>query len=247
MKKQLLAGAITASTLAIALVPTSAQAFNLANGMYKLSNHPDGSAASPYYGLRLDGLLNRNQNDEFTFDFDHSASNMKMSIQNDEVRIFGTTFGGRDIGSTYDPNESGKWDIDFTYKNVIGLNNDDDLIVKAFDSNSKLGFSRGTITQQYGANNSFDLADYAGKHNYTFRLGDGLNNNGHRGYDGISGWGWLNHAPENDLNNYLNTHLYASDWLFTATPVPTPALLPGLIGMGIASIRKKKKQIGENA
>ena len=33
----------------------------------------------------------------------------------------------------------------------------------------------------------------------------------------------------------------------SATEVPTPALLPGLIGMGMASLRKKKKQVGENA
>lgn len=34
---------------------------------------------------------------------------------------------------------------------------------------------------------------------------------------------------------------------FSTTPIPTPALLPGLIGMGVAALRKRKAEVSEEA
>lgn len=48
-------------------------------GTYNLHNHPDGSANPPAYGLRLDGLLTGNTNEEYTFDFDHVDSAMTLT------------------------------------------------------------------------------------------------------------------------------------------------------------------------
>jgi hypothetical protein len=47
-----------------------------------------------------------------------------------------------------------------------------------------------------------------------------------------------NKSPKNDSNFSLN---------LDATAVPTPALLPGLVGMGIAAVRRQRKQTAELA
>ncbi|MGK7897958.1 MAG: Ig-like domain-containing protein, partial [Xenococcus sp. (in: cyanobacteria)] len=65
---------------------------------YQLHNHPDGNAASPFYGLRLDGLLTGNADDIVTFDFENAQSDMRIAIQNNQIRIFGVAYGGADIG-----------------------------------------------------------------------------------------------------------------------------------------------------
>ncbi len=179
------------------------------DGTYRLGNHPDGNAASPFYGLRLDGLLTGNANDIFTFDFEHADSDVQMTVDGSTIHISGTAFGGLDTGNGYDPAESGLWQLDFTYNNVDLLAGDDDLHV----DDAHAGSNTGTIAQLYGAKQSFDLEDYAGSHSYSFQLGDEANDAGHRGFNGVSGWGWLNHSG-------AAGHLSASDWLFTATRLP---------------------------
>jgi hypothetical protein len=245
MKKQLLAGVITASTLAIAFIPTSAQAFSV--GKYKLGSHIDGSQRPPAYGLRLDGLLTGDTNEEYTFDFDHSMSNVFLEYKPDHtIHIYGKAYGGEDNGNSYKTGTTDVWNIDFKYSGVQTVTNpsnkaDNDLI-------ALLG--KGQISStNFG---TYDLAAQTATEkgvNFAFRFGDEKNDLGHRGYQGISGWGWVNHGKDIDgiVGNNAQNHIYASDWLFTAKPVPTPALLPGLIGMGVASLRKKKKQVGEIA
>ena len=171
---------------------------------YQLCNHPNGNAASPFYGLRLDGLLTGNADDIVTFDFENAQSDMRITIQDHQIRIFGVAYGGPDMGNEYDSQNSGLWKIDFTYNNVTGLDGDDDLIV----DRSLAGTNRGSITQLYGKETSFDLTDYAGNHPITFQLGDEVDNLGHRGFTGISGWGWVNHSGSEE-------HLTSSDFLFT--------------------------------
>ena len=48
-------GATILAGVALATSATSAQAVEF--GKYKLYNHPNGAKASPYYGLRLDELM----------------------------------------------------------------------------------------------------------------------------------------------------------------------------------------------
>ncbi len=175
----------------------------LPDGVYKLKSHRDGGERPPTYGLRLDGLLTGNAHDVYTFSFDKEYSvevDMKLSLQGGTVRIYGTAYGGLDIGTKYDPTDSGLWEIDFTYD--TGVEGDDDLTVKA----ASAGKNKGTITQLYGNKLAFNLVDFAGSNPYTFRL-----DNGHRRNSGVSGWGWLNHAIEGKVPS---VHLYASDWLF---------------------------------
>ena len=208
--------ALTMSSAANALVMTIEE-----NETYWLGSHPKGGAASPYYGLRLDGLKDRNQSKIYTFDFEGEGAKMMMRWKGDELRIWGTAYGGRDKGSAYGRYQ-GLFDIDFTYTD--------------FDGTSALE-GEGSISQLFGDKRSWDLVSESGKHSYAFRLG--LN---HRKVPGMSGWGWVNHCPEGQ-DELCGTHLYASDWLFTVKhKVPEPSSIAllglGLIGLGIARRRQ---------
>ncbi len=91
---------------------------------FSLHNHPDGSAAQPYYGLRLDGLWTGNEEDVYTFDFDHKDSSMMLDLSKASngtynIEISGVTYGGQDGGSTYVNNKFlGLYDVKFTYTDV---------------------------------------------------------------------------------------------------------------------------------
>lgn len=234
---------ISAALLGVTcVVADGAHAVTLQPGIYDLSNHPDGNAANPLYGLRLDELVDVTPgHDIFSFDFDAAQSSMFMEISVTQagagiapgattIRIFGQSLGGRDIGSTY-ANDAylGVYEIDFTY--AVGVSDapgDDDLwVVAASGSNS------GQITPP-GQTDPVPLADKSNG-SFTFRLGDLANGAGHRGFPGISGWGWLTH---NDPDVYVK----ASDWLFTATwrQLPGPGTaLPLLVVAGCAMRRRR--------
>ncbi len=213
-------------------------------GTYRINNHPDGGAAAPFYGLRLDGLLDGDQNKTFTFDFDDTANGAAMFLtysnsgSGNELRIFGNAWGGRDVGSTYqDPQ---LWAIDFTYVSVTNATGDDDLWIA---SGATPG--GGTIRAADLSGPITELKAFAGNHPYYFRLGDEDDDSGHRMTGGITGWGWMNHATPG-AGTSLDTHLYSSDWLFTVNPVAVP--LPpsawmgvGLLGaLGLVRLRRRR-------
>jgi len=199
---------------------------------YDLSNHPDGSVAPPAYGLRLDGLLTGNSNDEYTFDFENASSAMSMIWDKgaDTLTISGTAYGGEDNGGSYEAGTTAIWDIEFIYSGLYscgpgGL---------CADNGS------GSLSSTLGM---FSLVPVGvASHGYAFQL-----NTGHRGFAGISGWGWLNHCPAGDYEGSgasCESHVYSSDWLFTATQkVPEPGTLAlfglGLFGIGVARRQRR--------
>ena len=194
-----------------------------ANGTYQLGNHPGNIVQPPGYGLRLDGLLDGGLSEPperprvVTFDFEHPESDMKMEVNGSQIRIYGTAFGGRDVGDIYDPNNSGLWEIDFTYNNVAlydldGQQDNDLFVAKEYE-----GTNTGMVRQLYGDGLTFDLSDKADDQ-LSFQLGDRVDDSGHRGFDGISGWGWLMHSASDE-------YVAGSDWIFTATPIDVEASL----------------------
>ena len=202
-----------------------------ADTLYDLSNHPDGGAADPLSGLRLDGLLTGHTADIYTFDFEDAASSMTMlwDSATNTLTITGTAFGGEDGGSAYVSGTTEIWNITFTYNDMY-------VCGTGLCSNS------GTGTVSSATFGSYDLIAVSGRNSYAFQL-----DLDHRGFAGISGWGWMNHCPsaENEgAGGACDTHLYASDWLFTAekTPVSEPAtlLLLGIALAGMGLVRRKK-------
>ncbi|MBS0190717.1 MAG: hypothetical protein U0573_02345 [Phycisphaerales bacterium] len=214
-----------------ALICACAQSALIVPGLYQLHNHPDGGARPPLYGLRLDELYNATaDHDIYTFDFDHALSNMKMMVTTSVIHIYGTVYGGRDVGSAYAAEaRTGVYTVDFTYSvGVSQVPGDDDWWVAyggAMMQNS------GTIKSPLG--DTIGLVDKQ-QDNYYFRLGNEDNDAGHRGFSGISGWGWLNHGPSG------SPHIDSSDWLFTATLIPSSGSL-ALAGLaGLITLRRKR-------
>ena len=219
---------LAASMLLLSAV-TFADPIIIDDGTYQLKNHPDGNAAPPPYGLRLDGLLNGNQGTIYTFDFNAEGSAMYMSRTGSTLEIFGTVFGGEDAGSAYAADSTAFWDIHFTYSDLGACGSD-------------ICAHTGSGTIASDAYGSFDLVSESGNHSYAFKL-----KYDHRGYSGISGLGWLNHCPSqgNDTEaGSCSTHLYASDWLFTVHAIPEPGTLAlfsiGLLGVAAARRRQVK-------
>lgn len=210
----------------------------LAPGTYHLHNHPDGTERPPLYGLRLDELYNVTPgHDIWTFDFDHEGSDMRMTIGfADGVRfahIFGVTYGGLDVGASYHPDHQGLYEVDFTYQDVTvrdepGAANDNDDFAVVTPNYSNYGTIKPYVDGEVEVegDDEIGLWDYAGDFGFTFRLGNEDDDLGHRGFDGISGWGWLNYQAG-------SPHIASSDWLFTVgNPVPAP----GAIGLGVVGL-----------
>ncbi len=187
---------------------------------YRLENHPDGIAAKPFYGLRLDNLFDTGTSDDtITFNFEADGAAMFMDISGDTIHIYGIAFGGPDITnmqpanstdhngdiSGYNPTLSNFWEIDFTYQNIVELMPDlgiqDLLALNGMD---------GTGTIKNLANDT--VYDLTGKSSgqFAFQLGDEASGSGHRGFPGVSGWGWLMASLVGEPINGGTM-----DWLFT--------------------------------
>ena len=202
-------------------------------GTYVLGDHPDGNAGPPSYGLRLDELMDiTGGHDVFTFSFDHPGADMRIDItevgtDEYELHIYGMAFGGLVQNNQYNQALSGFVDIDFVYMLAHPVGGDDDYIVttKNFLNTGEITFMGSMI----------DLFDRANSEGYSFRLGDEDDDLGHRGFDGVSGWGWLDHGME-------GTHVYASDWLFTVIPTPGSAALLS-VALVIGARRNRRRTV----
>jgi len=199
---------------AVLLLSLSANADPISPGVtYHLDNHPDGNAGPPLYGLRLDGLLG--SGGIFTFEF------TSMTLVWDgagNLTIEGTVFGGLNAGIGYaDPEE---WKVTFTYSDVVQCGSG--LCADTGD---------GSISGSAGI---FDLVAYAGSYDHAFYL-----DYDHRGFDGLSGWGWLNHCNDK-AETFCNNHISASDWLFTVS-VPEPGTLL-LLGSGLTLMALQRRR-----
>lgn len=211
---------------AVGAIASPAQAVFLPAGTYRLHNHPDGTAVPPPYGARFDELFNASgDHDIFTLDFDHvsSAVFLDLNATKTQIHIYGQAYGGRDSGAGYFGDAYlGIYLLDFTYTLGVGpAGSDDDIDVDAANHANS-----GTITAPGGT--VINLVDER-DNGFSFRFGDEDNDLGHRGFNGISGWGWMSYD-----NNGVITHVDNTDWLFTATyeiPAPASAALLGLAGL----------------
>lgn len=220
----------------IGLVPAAAAALTLGTfafpahggliepGTYVLGNHPDNNQDPPAYGLRLDELFNPNPGDHdvYTFDF-VGDTGMFLDYDGTTIRIYGRAFGGLQDGDMYDndPANTSIVEIDFTYSDVGLVPGDDDLFADGQPGGS------GSITW-LDTNEVIALSSYpGGADDEVFRFGNEDDDLGHRGYDGLSGWGWLTHGS--------GEHVDFSDWAFT----PAPGAM-ALLGIGLLCPRRRR-------
>lgn len=215
-------------------VSATALATPIATGLYVLGDHPDGNAGPPMYGLRLDGL----GAGPFTFSFEANSASVFMDYDAaaGTAHIFGTAWGGEVVANSWISPTS--WAIDFNYSGLSqcdAVGTYDDVCANAVSGNATSGATgnnTGTI-ENLSTNVVTSLVDYTSGSHFplTFQFGD--ETNGHRGFAGLSGWGWLGIGTP---NNFQRTA--TQDWLFTAKRVPVPEpgtlLLMGsmLIGLG---------------
>ena len=255
------------SAIIVAALSAGSTVSSAAVFQFILHDHPDGALANPTYGLRLDDLYGGN-NRYFTFSFDAPGTGMTLLYddQANTVRIVGRARGGIDVGGSYDPNNLGFVDIDFTYQSNLvtdgfGTFGQDStnlgLKTTDHDQNVATGNS-GTITlatSVWGAGASegdvFTMVDQSNG-NFSFKLNNFSDHrlSGHPGYGGpdtFVGWGWVNHWAQ---GGPPRPHVYASDWLFTAelvtstteVPAPAGALIFAMGAGGLAWIRRRKRK-----
>ncbi len=233
--KTLLARAVFGVSMAL-LLATSTEA-RAAQFLFQLHNHPDGNVLPPPYGARIDELYNATSgNDVFTFDFDAAGSDMRMLYDDtaQTIHIYGSSLGGRDIGSVHASDSYlGFYEFDFLYSVGVGqVPADDDI----WSSPASDGLNGGTVKAPLSAGGQiFNLVDKGlASFGYTFRFGDENNDLGHRGFDGLSGWGWL------EIDGAMNGGA-TRDWIFTAELIPEPATA-SLALFGVVAILRRRRR-----
>ena len=243
-------GKLTTAFVLSTLLGTSAWAVPIAfeTGTYHLGNHPDGNAAPPTYGARIDNLHGAGV---FTFDFECVGCNMEMTYNGTTISISGTAFGGHDGGGArIDDDFDGMYAFNMSYSvpevsDVVengGAGDGDGLqdIGRSGEIGAVIG-SLEFLDAGAGIASMWELEDKAGSHPASLRLGNEDNDLGHRGYVGISGWGWLM-VKEVSSGEYVNGG--AHDWLFVAqkrSNAPAPGVV-SLMLIGLAAIATRRKR-----
>ncbi len=225
----LAAAAVGAALLSV--TASSAHSAVLDPGQYVLLNHPSESDPS---GLRLDELYNVNasQQDIFLFDFEHLSSLIVLHLTGSTIRISGQVHGGywREGVGYVNGVHLGVYTLDMFYddglREALG---DDDLVIDTIDNSNT-----GTIITPAGQ--TIPLYDERGTDDFSLRIGDENSDQGHRGFDGVSGWGWLNHGSNPAL------HRQFGDFLFAVGPlIPAPgAGVMAVIALGVLASRRRR-------
>ncbi len=215
MKRTLIA---VAACLGLA---SAAKAVPILPGTYDVANHPDGNQAPPTYFARLDGLHGQGV---FLFNAECGTCDVVLDWDGSTARIHGTAQGGHKEGDHLKNDDFlGLYEFDFTYPNVVPVPGDEggfqDIwqVEASEDPLGTLSFGEDTWALRDKSNGTF-----------SFRFGDEDDGEGHRGFDGLSGWGWLQFRLEGYDEAFQDPD-GSQDGLFTGErrrmPVPATPIL----------------------
>jgi hypothetical protein len=188
--------------------------------VYTVHDHPNGDRVPPAYGLRLDDLVG---DGDFTFSFDYIDGSGSASVLMEyddvsgEIHIYGRAYGGKDIGTGWDPALSGWIDIDFTYVDDVNVRDNcagdpgNDLYVTSESANNN-----GTFTLDgWGGDQVFVFSGKANTTGCSFILDNDTDSKGNSSIAGDpsqwSGSGW-----------FMPTTSGSRDWLFVAVEATVP-------------------------
>ena len=148
-----------------------------------------------------------------TFDVTNRGmgNGLNLTYTSSGIHISGSIWGGVDTGSSWSNPQL--WTFDFTYSTISTVVGDDDAWAHNTDTSfNSVIFGLGTITQ-VSTGTVWDLRDQS-MGDYSFRFGDEDDDLGHRGFPGISGWGWLDFRLHGSNDPWQ--HVGSDDFLFTA-------------------------------
>jgi len=227
--------------LAVLTALLAASAASATSTFFSLSDHPDGNANPPGYGMRFDGLFAGEAGASggvTTFSFNAFANTILEVVDNGggdlSITITGTLFGGEDSGSSYGFGE-GSYELEMTYNVGVTAQGTGYVVTSADSSNA------GTLTALSGdvAGNVYDLADFSSP---SFRFLQDEHRLGGHAEAGQGFWvgrGWL---QGDDGRNTTRDFLFLGEKLPGGPPiVPLPATAGlGLAGLGlIAGARRR--------
>jgi len=246
----------SALALAVVTLAGAAQADTVLVS-HKLGDHPDGNAADPTYGIRLDNLFTRmtdggsflsgsSRSGTTTFSFENNGANMVMdaidtnnSGEADTLHIHGTVYGGRDVGSGYGFGE-GLYEISFmiaTGVNTIEGPNGGFQVANA--SGTDHGYIRSLGNADIAAGTTWSVSNKTNNAGDSFnfladghRLG-GSSNSALRALNPYVGRGWMmfDGAGGSSGGN--------QDFLFVTVPLPTGGML-AMAGLGGLAMTRRR-------
>lgn len=192
-------------------------------GEFALSDHPDGSAAPPPYGLRLDGIFGGGAT---TFSF----VDVTLTVSEDDmtgdlsINIAGEVFGGEVSGGSY-VGGGDSYTVNFDYITGVESYNGGWRVVGTNPMNT------GTLTPTAGSPDSIYTLTDDNSNAFVFAP------DGHRLSGDNSSWvgrGWM--TPNSDGTGVGGSQ----DWLFVGTPIPAPGTF-ALAGLGMLAGARRRR------
>ena len=254
MTSKITLGAFAALTLMAGTASADTVLFS-----FDLGDHPDGNAADPTYGLRLDNLFTRMTDGgafvsgsgiggTTTFSFESNGADMRLDAIDtndsgtvDTLRISGTVYGGRDVGSGYGFGE-GLYELSYTVATGVStLGGTDGGFMAANAGGTDLGYIRSLGNDDIAAGTTWGFSNKPNNAGDSFlfladghRMG-GSNDVPARGgiIDPHVGRGWLMFSGAG------GSSAGAQDFLFVTVPLPTGGMLAMAGLAGCAAIRRR--------